>query len=159
MHIDFSSSTFRTSLLQQHDICMLGSAVEYLHENNIPLLKQLLTRTAIFARASPSQKELILTTLKSMDYVTLMCGDGTNDVGALKQAHVGVALLDGKPEDLPKILREIRQKAYLKQKQAMEEAQRKWKARMEGKPEQQLPDGYHICPNECSRGGWKGEVG
>lgn len=133
--LDFSSMHIPDEFAAKHDICMLGSAVEHLYEENLPLLKQLLTRTAIFARASPSQKELILTTLKSMNFVTLMCGDGTNDVGALKQAHIGVALLDGKPEDLPKILQEIRQKAYLKQKHAMEDAQRKWKTRLEGKPE------------------------
>ena len=41
--------------------------------------------------------------LKSLGYITLMARDDTNDVEALKQAHVGVVLLDGTPEDLKKI--------------------------------------------------------
>ena len=48
----------------------------------------------VFARMSPQSKANILMKLKDLGERTLMCGDGTNDVGALKQADVGVGLVE-----------------------------------------------------------------
>ncbi|KAI5171532.1 manganese-transporting P-type ATPase [Nematocida sp. LUAm3] len=50
---------------------------------------------SVFARANPEIKEKIIATINLTGEHTLMCGDGTNDVGALKSAHVGLALLEG----------------------------------------------------------------
>jgi cation-transporting ATPase 13A1 len=89
------------SLFDKYDICVTGAAMKQYESR--PGWLDLVQNTWVYARVSPAQKEFILTTLKTLGYITLMAGDGTNDVGALKQAHIGVALLDGTVEDLQKI--------------------------------------------------------
>ncbi|PAA85082.1 hypothetical protein BOX15_Mlig023985g2 [Macrostomum lignano] len=88
-------------LLKQHSICLTGEALDYLRLSTPKLLPLLLPAVSVFARMKPKQKELIVTVLKDRGYATLMCGDGTNDVGALKHAHVGVAIFANAPETLP----------------------------------------------------------
>ena len=107
--------------LFDYDLCVTGRALERIHDFEV--YKFLLARIWIYARVSPSQKELILTALNAQGYQTLMCGDGTNDVGALKQAHVGIALLDGKMEDMIKLAaqaQERRRKHVLQQRVELE---------------------------------------
>lgn len=50
----------------------------------------------IFSRTSPNQKDFIVGNLNKEGYVTLMCGDGTNDVGSLKRSDVGLAIVNNK---------------------------------------------------------------
>ncbi|ODV81986.1 P-type ATPase [Suhomyces tanzawaensis NRRL Y-17324] len=114
-----SSDRINSELFKKFDVCITGYALNYLSEHDQIL--ELLKHTWVYARVSPSQKEFILTSLKEAGYNTLMCGDGTNDVGALKQAHIGVALLNGTEEGMKKIAEnkkiEIQQKVYEKQVQ------------------------------------------
>ena len=95
----FNIETIPT-LSKTFDFCVSGEQMTPLinSENGKAILDVFSSNVAIFARVSPEQKESILTSLKGQNYQTLMCGDGTNDVGALKQAHVGVALLENKPQ-------------------------------------------------------------
>lgn len=57
-------------------------------------LRPLLKIKSVFARILPEQKFNILKTLKTSE-VTAMTGDGVNDVPALTNAHVGIAMGSG----------------------------------------------------------------
>ena len=48
----------------------------------------------VFGRCTPNNKADIITTFAESGHVCCMAGDGGNDCGALKTAHVGVALSD-----------------------------------------------------------------
>ncbi|CAK8996917.1 Probable manganese-transporting ATPase PDR2 (Protein MALE GAMETOGENESIS IMPAIRED ANTHERS) (Protein PHOSPHATE DEFICIENCY RESPONSE 2) [Durusdinium trenchii] len=57
-------------------------------------LQMICPNVVVFARVSPRHKELILAALQAAGLHCLMCGDGTNDVGALKQADIGVSIIN-----------------------------------------------------------------
>eukprot|EP01125_Pyxidicula_operculata_P007025 TRINITY_DN2402_c0_g1_i1.p1 TRINITY_DN2402_c0_g1~~TRINITY_DN2402_c0_g1_i1.p1 ORF type:complete len:1145 (-),score=192.14 TRINITY_DN2402_c0_g1_i1:80-3514(-) len=93
-------------LVNQYDLCVYGDSLSMvLNDKNAG---KILSQVKVIARSSPEHKTLVLAELKKCGYTTLMCGDGTNDVGALKQAHIGIALLNTPPpppkEDRDKII-------------------------------------------------------
>ncbi len=86
-------------------------------------LVDLVERTAVFGRVSPEQKRVLIRALKAAGHTVAMVGDGVNDVLALKEADLGIAmaggssaaravaacvLLDGSFDGLPSVLREGR---------------------------------------------------
>ena len=64
-----------------------------LHPATQNILKDLVPMCAVFARSNPRQKEAIVAAFNLGGFTTLMCGDGTNDVGALRRAHVGISII------------------------------------------------------------------
>jgi len=76
----------------QCHIAITGKTWAIVKEHFPELLQRILIRGTIFSRMSPDQKANLVEELQSMGYVVSMCGDGANDCGALKAAHVGVSL-------------------------------------------------------------------
>jgi len=82
------------TLSKRYDLATTGKSLALALEVDEDT-KSVLGYIKVFARMTPDAKETVIECLHSVDSLCLMCGDGANDVGALKQADVGVALLSG----------------------------------------------------------------
>ncbi|KAI8428833.1 hypothetical protein MSG28_007488 [Choristoneura fumiferana] len=56
------------------------------------MMSTVLNKGIVFGRFGPDQKTQLVTALQGEGRVVGMCGDGANDCGALKAAHVGISL-------------------------------------------------------------------
>ncbi|CAO3599020.1 unnamed protein product [Absidia cylindrospora] len=74
---------------KQVELALTGRAFEWLCAQG--LMRQYLLHTRVFARMTPGDKVQCVQ-LHMEKGVTAMCGDGGNDCGALRAAHVGLAL-------------------------------------------------------------------
>ena len=79
-------------LRTNYQLAISGNGLNVL--NHLGIFNKYLLFINVYARVSPEQKELVILRLKKKGNTVLMCGDGTNDVGALKQAQIGIALLN-----------------------------------------------------------------
>lgn len=68
---------------------VIGAEIETLDDAR---LREVVTETDIFARASPEHKLRLVEALQSLGEVTAMTGDGVNDAPALRRADIGVAM-------------------------------------------------------------------
>ncbi|KAE9038479.1 putative cation-transporting ATPase 13A4 [Phytophthora rubi] len=88
----FNSSNI-DQVMAEYDLAMTGAALEKIRNDcGDDTIQRIIKQTPIFARVRPQQKTWIVEQLIEMGLVVGMCGDGTNDSGALKAAHVGLAL-------------------------------------------------------------------
>lgn len=86
------------ALSREHDLIITGASLELaLSGKEAEAVNANLGAVLVFARLSPWQKEQVIHATKATigKDSTMMCGDGGNDVGALKEADVGLALLSG----------------------------------------------------------------
>ena len=79
---------------EKTSLALTGDVWDYLLKHDPESALEYAKRTKVFGRCTPSDKVTIVSTSVEMGEIVLMCGDGGNDCGALKAAHVGIALSD-----------------------------------------------------------------
>ncbi|RLN27146.1 hypothetical protein BBI17_003750 [Phytophthora kernoviae] len=93
IHWESFNASNMEQILAEFDLAITGAALGKLQrECGDETVRRIICQTPVFARVRPQQKAWIVEQLIELGLVVGMCGDGTNDCGALKAAHVGLAL-------------------------------------------------------------------
>lgn len=94
---DFEGSAIHMPSVDQlqsgaFELAISGRAWEIMLTDDPKTAATLAQYARVFGRLTPHDKVSVIELFNHLGSVTLMCGDGGNDVGALKAAHVGIAL-------------------------------------------------------------------
>ncbi|PIA14680.1 hypothetical protein COEREDRAFT_88502 [Coemansia reversa NRRL 1564] len=96
-NIDDNAATERAlKIAQTRKFCIAitGGVFGYLEKTaqGLETWKRLLMCGTVFARMSPEQKASLVKHLQNLGYISGFCGDGANDISALRTADVGISL-------------------------------------------------------------------
>lgn len=90
-----TSSEEVAKLSKTNLLCVNGDMLEKVFE--MENVGKVVRHIHVFSRTSPNQKTAIVAQLNNEGNITMMTGDGTNDVGSLKRADVGLAIVNNTP--------------------------------------------------------------
>jgi len=76
------------------ELAISGSVWENLCNSDPQAADEWAEHIRVYGRCTPVNKVDVVARFVDRGFITLMCGDGGNDCGALKTAHVGIALSD-----------------------------------------------------------------
>jgi magnesium-transporting ATPase (P-type) len=77
---------------QKFHFALTGKTWAVIRQYCPDILNKIVVRGTVFARMAPDQKGQLVEVLQDVGYYVGMCGDGANDCGALKTAHMGISL-------------------------------------------------------------------
>jgi cation-transporting ATPase 13A1 len=83
------------ALSKKYLLCVNGDALNTIFK--FPDVSKTIRHIHVFSRTSPNHKTAIVAQLNKEGNFTMMTGDGTNDVGSLKRADVGLAIVNNPP--------------------------------------------------------------
>ncbi|KYR01086.1 P-type ATPase [Tieghemostelium lacteum] len=94
--LDPSTLLLDSEEFSDYNLIVTGPVFKKLYHNYLQTGSQkfnnMLKRGVVYARMTPDEKQTLVEELERIGLYVGMCGDGANDCGALKAAHVGISL-------------------------------------------------------------------